>query len=88
MKRLVAIESPRIAVASPVPGAVWKIEASKGARVKEGDVLVVVESMKMEMSVHAPADGTVSEIRCAEGRPVALGQTLIVLAEDASEAAQ
>ncbi|WBT38591.1 urea carboxylase [Hyphomicrobium sp. DMF-1] len=77
-----------LAVASPVPGAVWKIEVSKGARVKEGDVLVVVESMKMEMSVHAPADGTVSEIRCAEGRPVALGQTLIVLAEDASEAAQ
>ena len=75
-----------VAVASPVPGAVWKIEVGKGARVKEGDVLVVVESMKMEMSVHAPADGIVADVRCAEGRPVALGQTLIVLAETVAEA--
>ena len=77
-----------IAVASPVPGAVWKVEVSQGVRVREGDLLLVVESMKMEMSVHAPADGIVAEIRCAEGRAVSLGQTLIVLVDDATEAAQ
>lgn len=77
-----------VAVASPVPGAVWKIEVSKGTRVAEGDVLVIVESMKMEMPVHAPAAGVVSEVRCAEGRPVALGQTLLLLLEAAAEAAQ
>lgn len=81
-----ALAENEVAVASPVPGAVWKIEVGKGTRVKEGDVLVVVESMKMEMSVHAPADGIVADVRCAEGRPVALGQTLIVLAETVAEA--
>jgi urea carboxylase len=77
-----------VAVASPVPGAVWKINVANGARVKEGDVLIVVESMKMEMAVHAPISGTLSEFRCAEGRPVSLGQTLAVIVEDAAEAAQ
>lgn len=74
-----------VPVASPVPGAVWKIEVGKGARVNEGDLLVVVESMKMEMAVHAPQSGIVSEVRCAEGRAVALGQTLIVLMDEAAE---
>jgi urea carboxylase len=77
-----------IPVASPVPGAVWKVEVKAGARVKEGDLLVVVESMKMEMAVHAPASGVVADVRCAEGRPVALGQTLVVLIEGNSEAAE
>jgi urea carboxylase len=77
-----------VAVGSPVPGAVWKIEVSKGARVKEGDLLVVVESMKMEMSVRAPSGGIVAEVRCAEGRTVSLGQTLIVLLDETPEAAQ
>jgi len=77
-----------IAVASPVPGAVWKVEVTKGKRVKEGDLLVVVESMKMEMAVHAPADGIVNDVRCAEGRAVSLGQTLIVLVTETTEAAQ
>ncbi|WP_295556926.1 urea carboxylase [uncultured Hyphomicrobium sp.] len=83
-----ALADNAIAVASPVPGAVWKVEISKGARVKEGDLLVVVESMKMEMSVHAPSGGIVSEVRCAEGRPVALGQTLVVIVDEGAEAAQ
>ncbi|MDQ8697324.1 urea carboxylase [Hyphomicrobium sp. LHD-15] len=82
-----ALADNAVPVASPVPGAVWKVEVSKGARVKEGDLLVVVESMKMEMSVHAPSSGVVTEVRCAEGRPVALGQTLIVLTEDVPETA-
>jgi len=83
-----ALPADAIAVQSPVPGAVWKVEVGKGASVKEGDLLVVVESMKMEMAVHAPASGIVTEIRCAEGRPVSLGQTLVVLREGPAEAAQ
>jgi urea carboxylase len=75
------------AIASPVPGAVWKIAVEAGARVAAGEVLVVVESMKMEMLVHAPFDGIVHELRCAEGRPVSLGQTLLVMAESGTEAA-
>jgi urea carboxylase len=75
------------AVASPVPGSVWKLTVAPGARVAAGDVLVVVESMKMELSVAADRDGVVHEVRCTEGRPVALGQTLIVLADPAAEEA-
>ncbi len=74
-----ALEPGSLAVQSPVPGAVWKIAVIEGARVAAGDVLIVVESMKMEMTVAAPAAGTVAEVRCAEGRAVALGQTLVVL---------
>jgi urea carboxylase len=76
-----ALAPGHTAVQSPVPGAVWKISVAQGTRVAAGDVLVVVESMKMEMLVHAPSDGVVHELRCAEGRAVSLGQTLIVLAE-------
>ncbi|MET0407686.1 MAG: carboxyltransferase domain-containing protein, partial [Hyphomicrobium sp.] len=74
------------AVESPVPGSVWKILVEPGTAVAEGDTLIIVESMKMEMAVPAPASGVVREIRCAEGRPVALGQTLVILMEPHVEA--
>jgi urea carboxylase len=72
-------------VDSPVPGSVWQIAATTGQRVKAGDLLVVVESMKMEIPVHAPADGVVADLSCAEGRAVALGQRLAVIVTDAGE---
>lgn len=50
-------------VESEVTGTVWKVEVSVGEQVEEGDVLLILESMKMEIPVEAPADGTVSEIR-------------------------
>jgi urea carboxylase len=50
-----------------------------GQRVKAGDILVTVESMKMELPVTAPVDGVVSQVRCAEGRAVTVAQTLMVL---------
>jgi urea carboxylase len=83
-----ALPDGATAVASPVPGSVWKLAVAQGARVAVGDVLVIVESMKMEMSVVASMDGIVHEVRCAEGRAVALGQTLIVLTEIETEAVQ
>ena len=73
------------AVASPVPGSVWKISVEAGAQVSAGDTLIIVESMKMEMSVTAPCDGIVRDVRCVEGRAVAIGQTLIVLSETAAD---
>jgi urea carboxylase len=68
-----------VAVASPVSGSVWKIAAVVGQRVKAGDALVTVESMKMELPVTAPMDGVVSQVRCAEGRAIVVAQTLVVL---------
>jgi urea carboxylase len=74
------------AVESPVPGSVWKVLVTPGSKVAEGETLVIVESMKMEMAVVAPTGGVVHEVRCAEGRPVALGQALVILTEPQAEA--
>jgi urea carboxylase len=70
------------AIASHVAGNVWKIEVQEGAAVKQGDPLVVVESMKMEFVVLAPCDGRVHRIFCREGGQVAAGQDLLVLVSE------
>ena len=66
-------------VPAHITGTVWKIETTVGDLVAAGDVLVILESMKMEMPVEAPEAGTVAEIRCKETEAVSEGQTLIVL---------
>jgi len=66
-------------VAAHITGTVWKIECKVGQAVAQGDVLVILESMKMEMPVEAPAAGTVKEVRCAEAQAVAEGDVLVVL---------
>ena len=62
-----------------ITGTVWKIEVEVGDTVEEGDTVVILESMKMEMPVEAEDSGTVTEIRCAEGQPVSEGEVLVVL---------
>jgi biotin carboxyl carrier protein len=64
---------------SEVTGTVWKIEAPVGTRVAEGDTIVIVESMKMEIPVTAPRAGVVLEIHVAEGEVVAEDQSVAVL---------
>jgi biotin carboxyl carrier protein len=59
---------------------VWKLVTEVGAQVREGDVLAVLESMKMELPVHAPATGTVAEVLVAEGQIVQEGDPLVVIA--------
>jgi acetyl-CoA carboxylase biotin carboxyl carrier protein len=66
-------------VEAHITGTVWKIECEVGERVAEGDTVVVLESMKMEMPVEAEDEGTVSAIACAEGQAVSEGDTLVVL---------
>ena len=62
-----------------ITGTVWKVEVSVGDQVDEGDTVVILESMKMEMPVEAEDPGTVSEIRCEEGQSVQEGDVLVVL---------
>ena len=62
-----------------ITGTVWKVECEVGQSVDEGDTLVILESMKMEMPVEAEDDGTVKEIKCEEGQSVSEGETLVVL---------
>ncbi|MDR6118797.1 acetyl-CoA carboxylase biotin carboxyl carrier protein [Aeromicrobium sp. SORGH_AS981] len=59
---------------------VWKLVTEVGAQVRQGDVLAVLESMKMELPVHAPATGTVAEVLVAEGQIVQEGDPLVVIA--------
>ncbi len=66
-------------VEAHITGTVWKVECQVGQEVEEGDTLVILESMKMEMPVEAEDDGKVSEIRCEEGQSVSEGDTLVVL---------
>ena len=68
-----------IDVPAHITGTVWKIEKKVGEKVVAGDVLVILESMKMEMPVEAPEPGTVKEIRCKEAEAVKEGQVLVIL---------
>ncbi|MEX1280459.1 MAG: biotin carboxylase N-terminal domain-containing protein [Acidimicrobiia bacterium] len=67
---------------APMPGKVITVEAAEGDRVTKGQVLVVVEAMKMEHAVRAPSDGTVAEVRVAEGAQVEADEVLVVVDED------
>ena len=62
-----------------IAGSVWKIETTVGAEVEEEDVLMILESMKMEIPVEAPCAGRVSEIRVAEGDAIEEGAILAVI---------
>ena len=66
-------------VEAHITGTVWKIEVQVGDTVEEGDTVVILESMKMEMPVESEDDGTVAEIQCEEGQAVSEGDTLVVL---------
>jgi acetyl-CoA carboxylase biotin carboxyl carrier protein len=62
-----------------ITGTVWKIEVSPGDNVDEGDTVVILESMKMEMPVEAEDAGTVKEVLVEEGQSVSEGDALVVL---------
>ncbi len=62
-----------------ITGTVWKIEVALGDDVADGDTVVILESMKMEMPVESEDDGKVTEIRCEEGQSVQEGDVLVVL---------
>jgi urea carboxylase len=68
-------------VDSSVSGSLWKIQVDVGDCVKAGDVLMILESMKMEIPLHAPVDGVVTQLLCKEGGLVKAGQALVVLDE-------
>jgi acetyl-CoA carboxylase biotin carboxyl carrier protein len=66
-------------VEAHITGTVWKIEVKVGDQVDEGDTVVILESMKMEMPVEAEDPGKVADIRCEEGQSVSEGDVLVVL---------
>ncbi|MEN3754239.1 biotin/lipoyl-containing protein [Mangrovibacter sp. SLW1] len=66
-------------VSADLNGNIWKILVEPGQKVKQGEPLIVVEAMKMELMVEAPCDGEVIRISCQQGRPVAPGDALLWL---------
>jgi len=66
-------------VTAHITGTVWKIEKQVGDSVSEGDTVVILESMKMEMPVEAPADGKISSISISEGDAVDEGAVLATI---------
>ena len=68
-----------VKVAAPMPGKILGVKASIGQAVKKGDVIIVLEAMKMENEVVAPEDGTVASINVSEGANVESGDVLATL---------
>ena len=66
----------RIEVKSEITGTVWQLKAKPGDKVESGDVLVVIESMKMEIPVITEDEGVVKEILAQNAHPVEYGQVL------------
>ena len=66
-------------VKSPMPGNILKINVSQGQKVKEGDVLIVLEAMKMENEIVAPKAGSVAQIAVSKGQVVETGTPLVVI---------
>ena len=66
-----------VKVNAPMPGKILKVNAAAGAAVKKGDVLVVLEAMKMENEICAPQDGTVATVECSVGDSVETGKVLV-----------
>ena len=76
---LAPLQEGEIAVDSEIAGSLWQVRVVPGDRVEAGDLLLIIESMKMEISVYAPCAGTVGEIHVAPGSPVRAGQRVAVI---------
>ena len=68
------------AVKSPMPGNILKINVAQGQQVKEGDVLIILEAMKMENEIVATKSGTVAQIAVTKGQVVETGTPLVIIA--------
>jgi len=66
-------------ISAPMPGKVLEVKVKAGDAVKSGDVLMILEAMKMQNEIMAPADGTISDVRVSAGQTVGTGDVMIVM---------
>jgi len=66
-------------ISAPMPGTILDVKVAQGASVKKGDILLILEAMKMENEIVAPQDGTVAQVLAAKGASVNSGDVLVVL---------
>lgn len=72
-----AVHGGADAVKAPMPGTILDIRVNQGARVKEGDILIILEAMKMENEILAPHDGVVTQLFVSKGSSVSTGDSLV-----------
>ena len=75
----VAVTGAGEAVNAPMPGTILKVNVTQGQAVKEGDVLCVLEAMKMENDIIAPKSGTVTQVVTTKGASVSSGDPLVII---------
>lgn len=78
-KKEVTVSVGQEVVKAPMPGNVWKVVVSEGQVVKSGDVLLILEAMKMENEILAPRDGKVASITTLTGATVNTGDSLVII---------
>ncbi len=78
-KKEVVVSAGQEVIEAPMPGNIWKIEVKEGDQVKAGDILLILEAMKMENEILAPRDGVVASINTTQGATVNTGDKLVVL---------
>ena len=71
-----------VEIRAHITGTVWKVEAQAGAQLEEGDPIVILESMKMEIPIEAPEDGKVVEIKVTEGQALTEGDLVAIFFEE------
>ena len=69
-----------VSITAPMPGSILAVNVTGGAKVKKGDVLMVLEAMKMENEILAPSDGTVASVSVSKGSTVETGALLCTIA--------
>ena len=67
-------------ITCPMPGKIWKLNVREGDAVEEGQLVLVLEAMKMENEIFSPAKGQIAQINCKEGDSVNTGDVLVVIA--------
>jgi len=75
-----AVPAGGIQITCPMPGKIWKLNVREGDAVEEGQLVLVLEAMKMENEIFSPAKGQIAMINCKEGDSVNTGDVLVVIA--------
>ena len=75
----VSVPAEGTTISAPMPGTILKVNVEKGAAVKKGDVLLVLEAMKMENDIQSPVDGTVVAVQTSKGASVDTGAPLVTI---------
>ena len=78
-KKEVVVSAGQEVIEAPMPGNIWKIVAKEGDKVKAGDILLILEAMKMENEIVAAQDGTVASINVTQGQAVEPGDVIATL---------